>query len=340
VVLAGNSRGCQTIRNYVQNGGGAANAALLILGGCVHHGVFVAPGVAMGSEYNGAGTFLSGLNAVNEVVPGLDTITIRSDKFDLFNQPLGDFIGQPGKPIGGSYTGPELRGATNIMLPGVDHRETAYSQGAFRVMFKAVTGRIPATVTVVPEDKPVLNGEVSGWANGEGTNLPLAGAKVTVYATDAATGERLGEPVHTKTVGADGMWGPFAAKPDQPYEFVIEAAGYPIQHIYRSPFPRGSRYVNLRPYPLDKSAEDKAAAIHMMRPRGYFGTQDTVTFNGEKAPGIDENPVPHVWKVVKTFDSDSNETVIGRFAGGETDESIAAKPWPVDGHVAWIELHY
>jgi hypothetical protein len=207
-------------------------------------------------------------------------------------------------------------------------------------MFKAITGSIPAMVTVKAEDKPVLNGEVSGWANGEGTNLPLAGAKVTVYATDAATGARMGEPVHTKTVGADGMWGPFEAKPDQPYEFVIEAEGYPVQHIYRSPFPRGSRYVNLRPYPLDKSAEDKAAAIHMMRPRGYFGVQDTVTFDGEKAPGIDDNPVPHIWKVVKAFDSAGDVTVTGRFAGGETDETIAAKAWPVDGHVAWIELHY
>ena len=131
VILAGNSRGCQTIRNYVQNGGGAANSALLILGGCVHHGVYVAPGVAMGSEYNGAGDFLSGLNAVHEVVPGLDTIVLRSDKFDLYNQPMGDFIGQPGKPIGGHFEGPELRGARNIVLPGVDHRETAYSKAAF-----------------------------------------------------------------------------------------------------------------------------------------------------------------------------------------------------------------
>jgi pimeloyl-ACP methyl ester carboxylesterase len=324
VVLVGNSRGCQTIRNYVQNGGGAANSALLFLAGCVHHGV---------------GDFLSGLNAVNEVVPGLDTITTRSDKFDLFNQPMGDFIGFPGTPIGGYYEGPELRGATNIVLPGVDHRETAYSKAAFAEMFKAIAGHAPAMTDPVAEENPVLDGEVSGWAAGEATNLPLAGAKVSVYAVDAA-GERMGDAVYTVTVGDDGRWGPFEAKSDQAYEFVVEAGGYPVHHIYRSAFPRSSHYVNLRPYPLDEAAEGKAAGIHMMRPRGYFGADDTVTFNGGPATGIDDNPVPHVWKVVQTFDSESDESVVGRFADGAIDESIAAKAWPTDGHVAWIELHY
>ncbi len=340
VVLVGNSRGCQTVRNYVQNGGGAAEAGLLVLTGCVHHGVFVAPGAVMGSEYNGAGHFLSQLNAVNEVVPGLDTITLRSDKLDLYNQPLGDFIGQPGQPIGGTFDGPELRGAHNVVLPGVDHRETAYSKAAFTEMFKAIAGSAPATTDIVKEDALVLNGEVSGWANGMPTNLPLSGAKVTVYETDAKTGERVGDAAHTTTVSSDGLWGPFTAKADQQYEFVIEADGYPVQHIYRSPFPRSSQFINLRLYPLAEAARDTASAIHMMRPRGYFGAEDVVTFNGEHAEQVDDNPVPHVWELVKTFDSDAGQTVVGHFAGGEHEETIAAKAWPVDGHVAWIELHY
>ncbi len=340
VVLIGNSRGCQTIRNYVQNAGGAASAALLVLTGCVHHGVFVAPGVAMGSEYNGAGHFLSGLNAITEVVPGLPTITIRSDRFDLYAQPMGDFIGRPGQPTGATHDNAALRGATNLVLPGVDHRETAYSSAAFLQMFKAVAGRPTFSAAIVAEEKPVLDGEVSGWANDRPTNLALVGARVSVFETNPESGAREGEAVHVKTIGADGRWGPFEAKNDQTYEFRIQAKGYPTHHIYRSAFPRSSDLVNLRLYPQTKEAEGKAGALQMMRPRGYFGADDTVTFNGERASGLNDHEVPNGWKVWMTSAEGSGQTVVGRFASGDVDETIAAKVWPVDGHVAWIELTY
>lgn len=340
VVMVGNSRGCQTIRNYVQNAGGAANAAALILTGCVHHGVFVAPGAVMGSEYNGAGTFLSGLNAVSEVVPGLPTVTIRSDRFDLYAQPMGDFIGRAGQPTGATYENAELRGATNIVLDGVDHRETAYSTRAFHEMFKVVAGHPTFSAAVTPEETPVLNGEVSGWAADRPTNLPLVGSEVSVFETDPENGARMGEPVHVQTIGADGMWGPFEAKNDQTYEFRIEAEGFPVHHIYRSAFPRSSDLVNLRLYPQAKEAEGQAGALQMMRPRGYFGADDTVSFNGERASGLNDHEVPNGWKVWITFPEGSGQTVVGRFADGDVDETIAAKAWPVDGHVAWIELTY
>ncbi len=336
VVLVGNSRGCSTIRNYVQNAGGAPNAALLVLTGCVNHGVYAAPGVRMGSEYNGAGTFLSKLNAVFEVVPGLTTVTLRSDRFDKYAQPTGEWIGQPGKPTGISYDAPELRGAMNIVLPGVDHRETAYSPAAFVEMHKVVAGHAPATTEIAAEDAPILDGEVSGWANARPTNLPLVGAKLAVYATNAETGERLGDPVHEKVIGADGRWGPFEAKPDQPYEFVIEAEGYSTHHIYRSAFPRASDVVNLRLYPAAEAPDGTAVAVGMMRPRGYFGGQrDEIEFNGEPAPGIPDSEVPGVWKTTFAADTAEPQTVVGRFNG----ETIAARTWPAaENHVVWIEL--
>ena len=83
------------------------------------------------------------------------------------------------------------------MIAGVDHRETAFSAKAFAEMFRFLAGRPPATLAIVPEAIVVLDGIVSGLglANAQGdfaTNLPLAGATVEVYATQAATGERLG----------------------------------------------------------------------------------------------------------------------------------------------------
>ena len=337
VDLVGNSRGCSTIRNYLKNGGGKYVTDTAVLTGCVYHGVFNFPDAAQGSEYNGMGAFLTQLNAGSEVEDGVKTFTIRSEKYDLYNQPKGDYIGMAGKDIGGSNTGPELKGATNTVLPGlVDHRGTAYTPAAFKVMYKAVTGKEPETTDIKKEDAPVLNGKVSGFANKAPTNIPLAGAKVQIFKTDPKTGERQGEAAYTKTVGADGMWGPFTADPDQTYEFVIDADGYPTQHIYRSPFPRSSNVVSLRLYPKEGPELEAKESVGMMRPRGYLGAErDTVTFNGDKAD-VPAGEVPHVWKVFKTFDNTETHTVVGTV----NDETIAARTWPNDDNNVWIELTY
>jgi len=337
VDFIGNSRGCSTIRNYLRNGGGKYIADTVVYTGCVYHGVFNFPTAALGSEYNGKGTFLTQLNAGPAVEPGVKTYTIRSEKYDLYNQPKGDYIGMAGKDIGGSYTGPELAGATNIVLPGiVDHRGTGYSPAAFKVMFKAITGQAAKTVSITPQAHPVLNGKVSGWEAGAPTNIALVGAVVDVFKTDPKTGERQGGAVSTKTVGTDGMWGPFTADPQQTYEFVVKADGYPTQHIYRSPFPRGSDVVNIRLYPKSDAEAKAPSGVGMMRPRGYLGAErDTVTFNGEKA-GLPAGAVPHVWKVYKTYDDATPRTVVGKVNG----EAIAARTWPNDKNTVWIELTY
>ena len=46
------------------------------------------------------------LNEGKEVMDGVKTFTIRSEKYDLYNQPTGEAIGMPGKPIGGKPEGP------------------------------------------------------------------------------------------------------------------------------------------------------------------------------------------------------------------------------------------
>lgn len=334
VVLIANSRGCQTSRNYVKNFGGQAKVARMVLAGCVHKGVFIAPGFAEGSEYNGAGKFLTALNASPALPKGIPVTVIRSDKFDLYSQPDGRFIGMPGKPTGVKYDNNELPGAHNVVLPGVDHRETAYSPAAFAIIYRAVTGKEPKTLKIAAEEKPVLTGKISGFENGAPTNMPLAGAKLAIYETDVKTGAAIGKPVYEKTVGEDGMWGDFAAKPSQTYEFVVNAAGYPETHIFRSAFPRSYKYVSIRLYPSLK----EGASVNIMRPRGYIGPDDDAKVNGAQMPGIPaDDPVPHVWKVNIPVSGDKPQTVTASFNG----ETIAAKEDPKDGKtVTWIEFTY
>lgn len=91
--------------------------------------------------------------------------------------------------------------------------------------------------------------------------------------------------MHKKTVGQDGVWGPFVARAGVPYEFVISAPGYATTHIYRSAFPRSSDIIHLRAERLADADKDAKAVVTMTRPRGYFDAQrDKFNFDGRSLP--------------------------------------------------------
>ncbi|UIJ71796.1 hydrolase [Aurantimonas sp. HBX-1] len=342
VAIVAHGRGCQTARNYVKNFGGAEKVARLVLAGCLSHGAYRNAQDQRDAEFNGAGHFLTGLNAGSEVPEGIPTTVLRSDRFDLYAQPDGRFIGLPGKPTGVSYDAPALAGAENIVLEGVDHRETATAPEAFIAIYKAVTGQPPARLEIEPEAEPQVSGEISGWANGAPTNMPLEGATLSVYAVDPATGERRGEAVLRQTVGPDGRYGPLAADPGQPYEFVVEAAGYPTTRIYRGAFPRSTAIADLRLYPAEAAPVAgrllSGEVVNMMRPRGDFGIDDNATLDALPVASRPEaEPVPAVWISAVAVTEPQPRTVLGGFDG----EVVAARTTPDDSaDVAWIELRY
>jgi triacylglycerol lipase len=255
------------------------------------------------------------------------------------------WIGAKGTPTNVTFEGPALKGADNVVIPGIDHRETSYGPQAFTTAFRFITGRVPGTATITPEASVVLNGKVSGLglnndpAKGSFVNnLPLAGATVEVYATDPASGERRGAAVHRKTVGADGLWGPFNASAGTPYEFVVSARGHATTHIYRSPFPRSSNIVNLRAERIADADRDAKAVVTLTRPRGYFGIpRDQIGLDGKMPPGGIPPGVAGVSTAkLKMLDS-ANRTVAGEFNG----ERIVGRAWPAaDNHVVSLELHY
>ncbi|MEJ8838501.1 alpha/beta fold hydrolase [Ramlibacter sp. AN1133] len=349
VVLVASSRGGYAVRNYIQNGGGAARVSHAILGGVPNHGVWNVPGRSPGSEFAGNGAFLQALNAPknaqgDEVTGPVKWLTIRSDRNDKYAQPLGTWIGDPKLATGVTYEGPALKGATNVVLPRVDHRETAFSAAAFEAMHRFITGREPATLQVVPEDHVMLGGKVVGTglsstepASGNfANNLPLPGAKLEVYATDAATGERRGPAVLTQTIGADGAWGPLHAQPATPYEFVITAPGYATTHIYRGPFPRSSTIVHLRPDRIALFERNAIAIVTLSRPRGYFDPErDKMIFDRRSPPpGVQPGAGVATSRIQLL---DVGRPVLAEFNG----EKIAGRSWPVaNNEVAVIELTY
>ena len=337
VALVGSSRGGNAIRNYLRNGGGAAHVSHAVLCGATNHGVIVSDKILVGSEFNGASPFLRQLNnGPNEIVPGVAWMTIRSDNYDKFAQTDGKSIGHPGTPTGLGFDAPALTGAENVVLPGLDHREVAFHPRAFATMYALVAGRAPATTDIAPEPAPVLNGKVNAMPGGIQTNEPVAGAVVEIYETDKRTGERRSQ-AHRKTTGADGLWGPFTARPDAAYEFVIAAADAPVTHIYRSPFPRSSAYVHLRSGVLTDADKAAGSSITMTRPRGYFGHgRDRFTLDGQVPPGIAEGVAATSTGTLR-LPAGPPRAVVARF----NDEVIVARSWPVaENRVVLAEFHY
>ena len=341
LVLVGSSRGGNAIRNYIRNGGGRHKVSIAILCGTPNHGVVARPS-GLDNEFNGMGYFLKGLNASSEVDPDVKFVTIRSDTNDKYAQPTGEALGFPGEPTGVGYDGPELRGATNLVLPGLDHREVAFHERAFRELYRIFTGGEPKRLEIRPEVKPVLDGMVSSYENEAATNIPFAGARLEIYEVEAASGNRKGDAMHEVVTGDDGRWGTFEASPTAFYEFVLSTEGYPTLHYYRSPFPRSSRYVHLRLAPLsailgDDADERTGSAVTMTRPRGYFGHgRDRFTLGGDVPDGINEG-VPSTSVATLFFDTDHPRSVPVVL----NEETIVVRTHPlVQGHVSIAEFHY
>ncbi|MBD9391955.1 alpha/beta fold hydrolase [Acidovorax sp. ACV01] len=348
VVLVGNSRGGNAIRNYIYNGGGTTTVSHAILGGTPNHGVWATPGVREGSEFSGTGPFLTALNAPknaagDEVSGPVQWMTIRSDNNDKFAQPDGLWIGQKGTPTNVTAAGPELKGAVNVVIPRIDHRETSYSAAAFEATYRFITGKAPQATTIAAEKQVVLNGKVTGLGvdpadtktGNFSNNLPLAGAQLEVYATDPTTGARTGNALLRKTVGTDGQWGPLAVPAGSPTEFVITAPGYATTHIYRSGFPRSSDLIHLRAERLADADKGAESVVTLTRPRGYLDpARDKMLLDGAAPAGV---PPGAGVASAKVKTSGGVRSIAGEFNG----ERVVGQTWPAaSGHLVFLELTY
>jgi pimeloyl-ACP methyl ester carboxylesterase len=353
VILMANSRGGNAVRNYIANGGGDKRVSHAILGGTPNHGVWAIKGFREGNEFSGTGPFLTALNAPknaagDEVTGPVRWLTIRSDSNDKFAQPDGLWIGARGKPTFVTFAGPELKGAKNVIIPRIDHRETAFSPAAFDASWRFITGSAPKTLAIIPEEHITLSGQITGLglsstdpASGNYVNnLPVAGARIEVYATDSEAGTRLGAAAYSSVVGADGRWGPLAARAGVAYEFVISAPGYATTHVYRSAFPRSSSIVQLRAERLAEA--DKAAAgpqgsvVTFTRPRGYFDLErDKLKFDGSATPAGVPAKGAGVSASKLVLKNGGVRTIRAEFNG----EKLAGQTWPAaENHLVLLEV--
>jgi pimeloyl-ACP methyl ester carboxylesterase len=338
VALVGSSRGGYAIRNLIQSGG-AAKVSHVVLCGVPNRGVFDWE-FTPGSEFNRRSAFLRRLNGGDsDVVPGTAFLTLRSDGNDKFAQPDGRFVGRPGTPTGTTAEGPELRGATNLVLGQLDHREVAFHPRAFREIYKFIAGREPARLHIAAEPQVTLDGLVTGFLAGTPTNRPIASATIEIHRVSPDTGERIGATIHHRVTSADGRWGPLKADSTWPLEFVIAAPGHPITHIYRSPFPRSSAVVHLRPgRPLGTADAGADAVVQMSRPRGYFGIpRDVVLLDGKEPADVAKGIAGDSATTLRLPAAEIGRPIVALF----NEERIVCRGWPArENRITIAELTY
>src|SRR3954454_23039256 len=338
VALVGNSRGGNSIRSYIKSGG-AAGVSHAVLCGVPNHGVYDWES-GLNNEFNGRGPFLRGLNeSESEVTAGTAFLTLRSDGMDKYAQEDGRFVGKPGTSTGITAEGPALRGATNLVLGAVDHRETAFSPRAFREIYRFIAGREPDRVAVSTEAEVSIGGLVTGTPGGVQTNRPVTGASVEIYRVSPETGERVGGPVHSSQTAADGRWGPAKVDPSWCLEMVLTSPGSTTTHFYRSPFPRSSDVVHLRAArPLGPADAGAGAVLIMSRPRGYFGLpRDVVLFDGKEPSDVKPGVPTDSTATLRLPAGDVGRNIVAQFG----EERIVARAWPAsENGIAIAELTY
>ena len=161
--------------------------------------------------------------------------------------------------------------------------------------------------------------------------------RLEVYEVNPSTGQRKGAAVHQKTVGSDGLWGPFKGQSQAAYEFVITAKGYATTHIYRSAFPRSSDIVHMKPERIAPADQSAQALVSFVRPRGYFDPQrDQMRLDGQATlPGVP--PGAGVASSKLRLNDKTQRTVAGQFNG----ENVVGLTWPLaEGRTTVLELTY
>jgi pimeloyl-ACP methyl ester carboxylesterase len=340
VALVGNSRGGYAIRNFIANGGGAAVVSHVVLGGVPNHGVFADPRSRLGSEFNGAGPFLTALNAPpgagdREVPPGIAWMTIRSDNNDKFAQPTASGSARAARrpmspPMARrsraprTWSCPASTTARPRSAPGPSSTPSASSPADRRRRWPSSRRRASCSTA---------SSAGSGSTTGRATSPPTCRSSAPRSRCSRlvrAPGERTGAAVHAKTIGSDGRWGPFAADGAATYEFVVAAPGYATTHIYRSPFPRSSSLVSLRPERLADADRDAQSLVVLTRPRGYFGVpRDRIVLDGASPPAGIPSGVAGVSTARLKVADPAARAVAGEFNGERiVGRTVAARRQP------------
>ena len=188
-----------------------------------------------------------------------------------------------------------LKGVKTLVFSRAKQPDGAFSPADFAASYRFITGTDAASPAIWPQLDLLLGGTVTGMGARSGdraavgahfyNNLPTPKAQLEVFEVQRDTGLRLGPAVFAQVLGADGRWGPFRAQQGVAYEFVTRAPGYAVTHTYRSPFPRGSLWLDLKTSRIADEDLPAFSIIELERPRGRLDpTVRHIVFDGQPVP--------------------------------------------------------
>jgi pimeloyl-ACP methyl ester carboxylesterase len=141
--------------------------------------------------------------------------------------------------------GGNINGATNVMLPGLDHYQVATSAMSFYQVFQFFNGAPPPTTEIAPESIVCLGGRAVTF----GENAPAANATIELYYSNPITGEREGNAITTLNADAQGRWAVQNLEGNRPMEIVVKPVTGRTIHYFREKFIRTNNFVYLRTLP-------------------------------------------------------------------------------------------
>jgi hypothetical protein len=212
--------------------------------------------------------------------------------------------GTPGRSIGG---------ATNVTVPNQTHVQSATSPQSFAEMFRFFTGREPRTTDIVPQHGKIT---IAGRAVLFPQNVGVpTGTSLTIWRVKGSNGRRIGHPVATPALAADGSWGPVKVRSGKRYEFVLEQQGQ-FHHFFYEPFRRTDHLIRLltnvpgTSFDLILSRSQNHVDLIMVRYKELWGDQgsqnDVLTVNGTNVINAATSPISHLTNAMFAFDQGSD----------------------------------
>lgn len=214
--------------------------------------------------------------------------------------------------------GGNIEHARNVDLVNKDHYEVATCETTTdeMIVFLSDYQRKPLspTNTII---EPI---QVSGKAVLLGTNEPMSGAAVNIYAVNPRNGKRLKTvPDFAMTAGTDGRWGPVTAKPATNYEMELRPADTAQRTIsyFFEPFRVSDPAVYLRGFPSGNMVammlgqipkqDDQSALVIYASAHAIIQGRDSVAVN--KIPVTSAVLTPASKTIISTFVFDDGDGI-------------------------------
>ncbi|MCS7035497.1 MAG: alpha/beta fold hydrolase [Saprospiraceae bacterium] len=147
--------------------------------------------------------------------------------------------------------GGDIEGATNRMLPGLDHYQVATHPNAFREVYRFLNDSLPRLRPIASKTSLSIGGRAVFF----GDNKPASEGSIELYYTDPRTGQRLSEqPAAQTQADAQGRWHLENVRPKTPAELVLRASqsARPV-HYFFAGFEQPNPLVYLRALPTGAS---------------------------------------------------------------------------------------